>query len=318
MKDKRINKKRGIKRGMVVVMAILLCLSLLPAVHAAEEVGTGDMTVYALRDYWSTLPDGTPAYVGALTIEAVASEGYDPDKDVDDDAGVDDDLDSGSFEGEESIPVIEDSRVTIYVSAALVEGCDVEAAKAEILSLLAPDNVVSFTSCKYSQRALEEIAAYITATYGKEACAAGADTIEVTLGMVDEETERISSQMTQDSNLPSDVRLLCTVWSNDTEVDEDDRLLLPEIDVELGDAAGGARRFVLLLLPLIVLGVAAVSVPVALRRRKAVLQTAAGVNVLQEHGEGERLSRAAVRQRLASEGLTPDESVDARIRGEIE
>ena len=300
MKDKRINKKRGIKRGMVVEMAILLCLSLLPAVHAAEEVGTGDMNVYALRDYWSTLPDGTPAYVGALVVEAVEAEGYEP-----------------SDDGDEEIPIV-DERVTYHVLVALVKGCDAEAARAEILSQLSSEHRVRFTESIHSLRELEEIAAYITATYGKEACAAGADTIEVTLGMVDEETERISSQMTQDSNLPSDVRLLCTVWSNDTEVDEDDRLLLPEIDVELGDAAGGARRFVLLLLPLIVLGVAAVSVPVALRRRKAVLQTAAGVNVLQEHGEGERLSRAAVRQRLASEGLTPDESVDARIRGEIE
>ena len=311
-------KHKTVKRVGIVALAMLLCAVLIPAVSAEAAHGTGDMSVYEVRDYWASLPGGVPEYVGALTIEAVASEGYDPDKDVDDDAGVDDDLDFGSFEGEESIPVIEDSRVTIYVSAALVEGCDVEAAKAEILSLLAPDNVVSFTTCKYSQRALEEIAAYITATYGKEACAAGADTIEVTLGMVDEETERISAQMTQDSNLPSDVRLLCTVWSNDTEVDEDDLMLLPEIDVELGDAAGGARRFVLLLFPLIVLGVAAVSVPVALRRRKAVLQTVSGETLLQEQNESVRPSRAALEQRLASEGQTPDESVDARIRGEIE
>ena len=310
-------KHKTVKRVGIVALAMFLCAVLTPAVYAQEAHGTGDMSVYEVREYWASLPDGVPEYVGALTIEAVASEGYDPDKDVDDDAGVDDDLDSGSFEGEESIPVMEDARVTFYVSAALVEGCDVEAARAEILSLLAPDNVVSFTTCKYSQRALEEIAAYITATYGKEACAAGADTIEVTLGMVDEETERISSQMTQDSSLPSDVRILCIVWSNDTEGD-DDLALLPEIDVELGDAAGGARRFVLLLLPLIVLGVAAVSVPVALRRRKAVLQTVSGETLQQERDESVRPSRAALEQRLASEGQTPDESVDARIRGEID
>ena len=309
-------KHKTVKRVGIVALAMLLCAVLTPAVYAQEAHGTGDMSVYEVRDYWASLPGGVPEYVGALTIEAVASEGYDPDKDVDDDAGVDDELDSGSFEGEESIPVIEDSRVTIYVSAALVEGCDVEAAKAEILSLLAPDNVVSFTTCKYSQRALEAIAAYITATYGKEACAAGADTIEVTLGMVDEETERISSQMTQDSNLPSDVRLLCTVWSNDTEVDEDDLVLLPEIDVELAYAHDGVPMVLLIVLGVLALGMGAALMGVS--RRKAVLQTSSGETLLQEQNESVRPSRAVLEQRLASEGQTPDESVDARIRGEIE
>lgn len=298
MKDKRINKKRGIKRGMVVVMAILLCLSLLPVVHAAEEVGTGDMNVSALRDYWSTLPDGTPAYVGALVVEAVEAEGYEP-----------------SDDGDEEIPIV-DERVTYHVLVALVKGCDAEAARAEILSQLSSEHRVRFTESIHSLRELEEVAAYITATYGKEARVTGADTVEVVLGMSGEETEATVTRLVEDAIIPVTVDLRVIVW--DEEIEDgvpEDEIIDVELDVvELADDRTPYLMLGVLLMLLAVSGAVFVSV----RRRKAVLQTAAGVNVLQEHGEGERLSRAAVRQRLASEGQTPDESVDARIRGEIE
>ncbi|MBQ7318629.1 MAG: hypothetical protein IJW97_00415 [Clostridia bacterium] len=283
---------------MVVVMAILLCLSLLPAVHAAEEVATGDMTVYALRDYWSTLPDGTPAYVGALVVEAVEAEGYEP-----------------SDDGDEEIPIV-DERVTYHVLVALVKGCDAEAARAEILSQLSSEHRVRFTESIHSLRELEEVAAYITATYGKEARVTGADTVEVVLGMSGEETEATVTRLVEDAIIPVTVDLRVIVW--DEEIEDgvpEDEIIDVELDVvELADDRTPYLMLGVLLMLLAVSGAVFVSV----RRRKAVLQTAAGVNVLQEHGEGERLSRAAVRQRLASEGQTPDESVDARIRGEIE
>lgn len=298
MKDKRISKKRGIKRGMVVVMAILLCLSLLPAVHAAEEVGTGDMNVSALRDYWSTLPDGTPAYVGALVVEAVEAEGYEP-----------------SDDGDEEIPIV-DEQVTYHVLVALVKGCDAEAARAEILSQLSSEHRVRFTESIHSLRELEEVAAYIAATYGKEARVTGADTVEVVLGMSGEETEATVTRLVEDAIIPVTVDLRVIVWDEEIEdgVPED---AIVDVEIDVVELAHDRTPYLMLGVLLMLLAVSG-AVFVSVRRRKAVLQTAAGVNVLQEHGEGERLSRAAVRQRLASEGLTPDESVDARIRGEIE
>jgi hypothetical protein len=283
---------------MVVVMAILLCLSLLPVVHAAEEVGTGDMNVYALRDYWSTLPDGTPAYVGALVVEAVEAEGYEP-----------------SDDGDEEIPIV-DERVTYHVLVALVKGCDAEAARAEILSQLSSEHRVRFTESIHSLRELEEVAAYITATYGKEARVTGADTVEVVLGKSGEETEATVTRLVEDAIIPVTVDLRVIVW--DEEIDDgvpEDAIIDVELDVV--ELAHDRTPYLMLGVLLMLLAVSG-AVFVSVRRRKAVLQTAAGENVLQEQDEGERLSRAAVERRLASEGLTPDESVDARIRGKIE
>jgi hypothetical protein len=279
-------------------MAILLCLSLLPAVHAAEEVGTGDMNVYALRDYWSTLPDGTPAYVGALVVEAVEAEGYEP-----------------SDDGDEEIPIV-DERVTYHVLVALVKGCDAEAARAEILSQLSSEHRVRFTESIHSLRELEEVAAYITATYGKEARVTGADTVEVVLGKSGEETEATVTRLVEDAIIPVTVDLRVIVW--DEEIDDgvpEDAIIDVEIDVV--ELAHDRTPYLMLGMLLMLLAVSG-AVFVSARRRKAVLQTSGGETLLQEQDESTKPSRAALEKRLSCEGCVPGADVDIRIRERLE